>query len=132
MDSSGITDFENFKRELRTTLQFLKDYGGVSSLSRADYLVSDLAAHSGALDNSAQPSLGRSGAGEEQSEAAGEQAADRPVMIASMQGVGLDAKLILAAVQNFRRGPRQQKRQPPGAKPRAATPLRDPKDKQVR
>ena len=118
----GITDFENFKRELRTTLQLLKDYGGVSRRSRAAHLVSDLAAHSSALDNSAQPPLGRSGGGEEQSEAGGEQEADLFAMIATMQGVGLDAELILAAVLNFRRGPRQQRRQPPGAKPRVATP----------
>ena len=45
----GITDFENFKRELRTSLQFLKDYGGVSSRSREAHSVSDLATHSGAL-----------------------------------------------------------------------------------
>ena len=47
-----ITDFEGFKRELRTTLQFLKDYGGVSSRPRAAHLVGDLASHRSAQDNS--------------------------------------------------------------------------------
>ena len=92
---------------LRTTLQLLKDYSGVSSRSRPAHLVSDLAAQSSALDNSAQPSLGRSGGGEEQAEAGG-QKADLSAMIATMQGVSLDEELTLAAVQNFRRGPRQQ------------------------
>ena len=73
----------------------------MSSRSRAAHLFSDLAAQSSALDIGAHPLLGRSGRGLEQSEARGEQEADLSAMIATMQGVGLDAELILAAVQNF-------------------------------
>ena len=112
----GVSNYEAFKRELRITLQFLNDHGGMNARGRSAHVIREEQA--AASESEGEPANARGGEGE-----AGRE--NIPALIASLQSAGFDNEFILSAVQNYQR---RQRRGGPGAARRPNTPPRDAKD----
>ena len=109
----NCVNYDTFKRELRTTLRYLEDFGGMKSGSA--HLVD-------------QPQRNEEPAATaDQQASAEEDEVDMVAFITSLVKGGCDHEMVLAAVQRVQRGGPKSRTGP--YKPRARTPPRDPKDK---
>ena len=106
----GVSSYENFKRVLRLTLQFLSDHGGVSGRNRSANVMDEApeAESRNGIAVGRGVAVGRDQEAIEAGDSGEGVGPGIPALMASMQEAGLPSDLIRSAVQNYqRRGARR-------------------------
>ena len=109
----NCVSYDTFKKELRTTLRYLEDYGGMKGATA--HMVEQPMRAAESTDYEIT-----------QAATAEEGEVDVVALIATLIRGGCDDEMVLAAVQRMQRNGPRARTSP--TRPRASTPLRDPKD----